>query len=85
MLDPKKLEEVVQSLTNALPPGLVSMQADVEKNIRTALSSMFTKLELVTREEFDVQSQLLLRTREKLDMLEKRVAELEETLRESEH
>jgi BMFP domain-containing protein YqiC len=78
MLDPKKIEEVVQSLTNALPPGLVAMQADVEKNMRSALSSMFSKLDLVTREEFDVQTQVLQRTREKLEALEQRVSSLEQ-------
>ena len=66
MLDPKKIEEVVQSLANALPPGLTAMQADVEKNIRSALSGMFAKLDLVTRDEFDVQTQVLQRTRAKL-------------------
>ncbi len=79
MLDPKKIEEVVQSITNALPPGLVAMQADVEKNIRTALSGMFAKLDLVTREEFDVQAQVLQRTREKLEALEQKVTELEQS------
>ena len=78
MLDPKKIEEVVQGLTSALPPGLVAMQADVEKNFRSALSGMFAKLDLVTREEFDVQTQVLLRTREKLEALEVRVAALEQ-------
>jgi len=79
MLDPKKIEEVVQSLANALPPGLTAMQADVEKNIRSALSGMFAKLDLVTREEFDVQTQVLHRTREKLELLEQKVAELEQS------
>ena len=77
MLDPKKIEEVVQSLANALPPGLTAMQADVEKNVRSALSGMFAKLDLVTREEFDVQTQVLQRTRAKLEVLEQKVAELE--------
>ena len=82
MLDPKKIEEVIQGLTSALPPGLVSMQADVEKNFRSALSGMFAKLDLVTREEFDVQTQVLQRTREKLEALELRVAGLEQTTTE---
>ncbi|MCL4140544.1 UNVERIFIED_CONTAM: hypothetical protein GTU68_024805 [Idotea baltica] len=77
MLDPKKIEDVVQSIANALPPGLTAMQADVEKNVKTALSGMFTKLDLVTREEFDVQTQVLQRTREKLEALERQVAALE--------
>ncbi|WP_297813393.1 accessory factor UbiK family protein [uncultured Methylophaga sp.] len=82
MIDTKKIEEVVQSITNALPPGLVQMQEDAEKNIRAALTSTFNKLDLVTREEFDVQTQVLHRTREKLEALEKRVAELEQSSRE---
>jgi BMFP domain-containing protein YqiC len=77
MLDPKKIDEIVQGLSKALPPGLVAMQADVEKNFRSALSGMFAKLDLVTREEFDVQTQVLQRTREKLEALERRVTELE--------
>ncbi|EGL53147.1 MAG: accessory factor UbiK family protein [Pseudomonadota bacterium] len=77
MIDTKKIEEVVQSISKALPPGLVQMQEDAEKNIRAALTATFTKLDLVTREEFDVQAQVLLRTREKLEALEHRVAELE--------
>jgi BMFP domain-containing protein YqiC len=77
MLDPKKIDEIVQGLSKALPPGLVAMQADVEKNFRSALSGMFAKLDLVTREEFDVQTQVLQRTREKLEALEQRVSELE--------
>lgn len=79
MLDPKKIEEVVQTLANVLPPSLTAMQEDVEKNIRSALSATFAKLDLVTREEFDIQTQVLHRTREKLEALEQRVAELERT------
>ena len=80
MLDPKKIEEVVESLSKAIPPGLTAMQLDVEKNVRSALSGMFAKLDLVTREEFDVQSQVLQRTRAKLEVLVQKVAELEKTL-----
>ncbi len=78
MIDTKKIEEVVQSITNALPPGLVQMQEDAEKNIRAALTATFNKLDLVTREEYDVQTQVLHRTREKLEALEKRLTELEQ-------
>jgi BMFP domain-containing protein YqiC len=80
MLDPKKIEEVVESISKAIPPGLTAMQLDVEKNVRSALSGMFAKLDLVTREEFDVQSQVLQRTRAKLEVLAQKVAELEKTL-----
>ena len=54
-----------------------SPAADLEKNLRALLASFFAKLDLVTREEFDVQRQVLLRTREKLAALEAQVAELE--------
>ncbi|MDF1588975.1 MAG: accessory factor UbiK family protein [Gammaproteobacteria bacterium] len=77
MLDPKKLEEVVQAISKVMPASFTEMQEDVEKNIRAALSATFAKLDLVTREEFDVQTQVLHRTRSKLEALEQRVAELE--------
>jgi BMFP domain-containing protein YqiC len=53
---------------------------DIEKNLRAMLSSAFSRLDLVTREEFDVQAKVLARTREKVVALEARVAELEKTL-----
>lgn len=74
MLNPKLLDEMssrVSTLLAATPAG------DVEKNLRAALSGLFTRLDLVTREEFDVQREVLKRTREKLAALEKRVVELE--------
>lgn len=77
MLDAKKIEEIVQSITNALPSGITSIQADIEKNIRAAMSATFSKLDLVTREEFEIQTQVLNRTREKLEVLAQRVTELE--------
>ena len=77
MLDATKIEEMVRSLSKAMPPGLTAIQEDIEKNIRAALSATFAKLDLVTREEFDVQTQVLHRTREKLEALEQRVADLE--------
>lgn len=78
MIDPKKFDEIADTITRALPPGLLQMHEDAEKNIRAAMSSTFNKLDLVTREEFEVQSQVLLRTREKLEALEKSVEELEQ-------
>lgn len=55
--------------------------AEIERNLRAALASVFARLDLVTREEFDVQAAVLLRTREKLAALEARLAELEKTAR----
>jgi BMFP domain-containing protein YqiC len=80
MIDPKKFDEIADTITRALPPGLLQMRDDAEKNIRAAMTSTFNKLDLVTREEFEVQSQVLLRTREKLEALEQRVAELEQSI-----
>jgi BMFP domain-containing protein YqiC len=57
-----------------------SPAADLEKNLRALLTSFFARLDLVTREEFDVQRQVLLRTREKLAALEAQIAELERKL-----
>jgi ubiquinone biosynthesis accessory factor UbiK len=54
-----------------------SPAADLEKNVRALLTSFFARLDLVTREEFDIQRQVLLRTREKLAQLEAQIAELE--------
>ena len=74
MLNPTLLDEMsarVSSLLKATPAG------DIEKNLRAALAGVFAKLDLVTREEFDVQREVLLRTREKLVALEARVSELE--------
>ena len=74
MLDPKLFEDFSARLSAIVAASPV---ADVEKNARALLASFFTKLDLVSREEFDIQSQVLLRTREKLKALEERVARLE--------
>lgn len=74
MLDPKIFEEFSARLGAIIA---ASPAADIEKNARALLSSFFTKLDLVSREEFDIQAQVLQRTREKLKDLETRVAALE--------
>ena len=75
--DPKQLDELADKLANLLPKGVLDVQKDIEKNVRALLQSTFAKMDLVTREEFDVQSAVLARTREKLEQLEKQIAELE--------
>ena len=77
MIDPKKLEEIAKQVHNSLPPGIRSMGEEVEKKTRQVLQAQLNKLDLVSREEFDVQTQVLLRTREKLALLEQRLSELE--------
>lgn len=74
MFDPKKLDELGNRLSAMIA---ATPAADIEKNARALLSGFFGKLDLVSREEFDIQAQVLQRTREKLSALEARVAKLE--------
>ena len=74
MIDAKLFEEFSARLSAIIAASPV---ADIEKNARALLSSFFAKLDLVSREEFDIQAQVLLRTREKLKALEERLARLE--------
>ncbi len=77
MLDPKKIEEFASKFSQSIPPGAKAFQQDIEKNFKDVLQSLVAKMDLVTREEFDVQQKVLARTRDKIDALEKVVAELE--------
>ena len=74
MLDPKTLEDIGAKMSALLAN---SPAKDIEKNAKAVMSGLFTKLDLVTREEFDIQAQVLARTREKLKTLEARVDALE--------
>ena len=75
MLDPKVFEEFSGRLASLLA---ASPAADIEKNVKAMIGAFFSKLDLVTREEFDVQAQVLARTRDKLKDLEARIAALEQ-------
>ena len=81
MIDPKILDDLAKRLADALPSGIRDLQRDVEKNFRAALQAGFNKLDLVTREEFEVQTAVLNRTRAKVDALEKQVADMESLLK----
>lgn len=83
MLEPKHLDDLASRLAGSLPKGLQALQADIGKNLRASLEAGLARLDLVTREEFDVQAAVLARTREKLAVLEARVAELERPARGS--
>jgi BMFP domain-containing protein YqiC len=72
--------EVLRRFSTTLPPGAGVLKEDLENSLRAALHSTFAKLDLVTREEFEVQEQVLARSRAKLEQLEKTVAELETKL-----
>ncbi len=77
MIDPKKIEQIARQVHESMPKGIREFGEDVEKKIRLILQSQLTRLDLVNREEFDVQTQVLLRTKEKLALLEQRVGALE--------
>jgi BMFP domain-containing protein YqiC len=77
MLNPKKLEEIAKQISDAVPPGMKTMAEDAEAKVKQVLQSQLSRLDFVSREEFDIQSQVLMRTREKLDALETRLDKLE--------
>lgn len=74
----ESIEKLARTLAESLPQGLRSVRDDLEKNFRAVLRSGLGKLDLVTREEFDVQQAVLARTREKLQALEARLRSLEQ-------
>lgn len=76
-MDPKFVDDLAQRLSQAVPEGLRSLQAEAERNFKVVLQSALGRLDLVTREEFDVQTGVLRRTREKLKAMEERVQALE--------
>ncbi|WP_266158464.1 accessory factor UbiK family protein [Dyella silvatica] len=77
MMDRQNIDQLAQRLVSLVPPGLVQAQQDLRANFHDVLAQGLRRLDLVTREEFDVQSQLLARTRAKVEELERRVADLE--------
>lgn len=78
-MNKESVEDIARKLAEAVPEGLRSMRADLEQNFRSVLSASLGKLDLVTREEFDVQEAVLAKTREKLEALEIQVRELEQS------
>jgi len=77
MLKPDFLKKIIDELTGSLPNHLHTFKKDLEKNCQVVLNKAFSKLDLVTREEFEVQSKVLARTRKKLEELEEIVKALE--------
>lgn len=82
MFDPKKIEQVARQIQGALPQGVRDLGEDFDRKLRSLLQSQLGKLDLVSREEFDIQTQVLLRTREKLMQMEQRIKALEERFNE---
>ena len=80
MIDLKSIDELARRLSELVPPGMKDARADIEQNMKATLQAGLAKLDLVTREEFEVQRAVLLRTREKIDALERTVQVLEAKL-----
>jgi len=82
MIQADFLNDLARKLSEVLPPSLQLLKKDLENNFHAILQSTFSKLDLITREEFDIQAKVLERSREKLSALEKSLAELEKKLSE---
>lgn len=80
MINPAKIEEIAKAVQSALPPGLKSVGEEVDKKVKQVIQAQLLKLDVVSREEFDVQTKVLLRTREKLQALEEKLNQLEKQL-----
>jgi ubiquinone biosynthesis accessory factor UbiK len=76
-MDTFRIDEIARRLLERVPPALRSMQADLESNFRAVLRERLSKLDLVSRDEFDAQARVLERTRAQLEALEARLAALE--------
>jgi BMFP domain-containing protein YqiC len=81
-MDPRSLDDLARRLAAAVPESLTAVRRDLETNFKAVLQSGLAKLDLVTRQEFDVQAGVLRRTREKLEALEARLAALETPARD---
>lgn len=80
MIDLAKIDELATKLSEALPPGTRRLQEDAQARFKAVLKSAFAKMDLVSREEFDIQAGVLERTRIKLESLERQLQELEAQL-----
>lgn len=77
MIDNRSIDELVSKLSDVLPDSLKTLKSDLDNNLRAVIESSFRKMNLVSREEFDVQTALLERTQLKLKQLEQQLDALE--------
>ena len=77
MIDARLFDDLAENLGKLLPPGVSDMKSDFEKNAKTVLQSTLNKMDLVTREEFDIQAAVLQKTRARLKALEERLDQLD--------
>ena len=82
MLSPDLIDQLVQRLEQVLPAGSTRLAGELRQNVTVLLQESLARLDLVSREEFETQSLVLARTREKLDAMERQVQELERLLAE---
>ena len=81
MIDRLPIDEILTRFASLLPEGTEVLREDLKKNLKSVLGATLSRMDLVTREEFDVQAALLSRTRARLEAMQKRLAALEEALR----
>jgi BMFP domain-containing protein YqiC len=79
MLDPNSIEEIAKKLADSVP-SLGGLRQEAETGFSAVLNDMFSRLKLVTREEFDVQTAVLAKTRQKLEQLEQTISKLEQQI-----
>ena len=82
MIDNQTINQISDKISELLPPGLQQVKADFDSRVRQLLQQQLANLEMVSREEFDIQARVLERTRAKLEAVEARLETLEKTLRE---
>ena len=80
MLDNQTINRLSDKINQLLPPGLQQVKADFDAKLKVLLQQQLTEFEFVSREEFDIQSRVLQRTRAKLEALEQKIDQLEKTL-----
>ena len=73
MFDPKQFDDLAQKLFSTLPSSLQNFEKEIQQKFKEILQATFARMDLITREEFDVQTKVLARTREKLELLQKQV------------
>jgi ubiquinone biosynthesis accessory factor UbiK len=78
MFDSKSIDDIANRLANVIPPSFNHFKEDAEKNFHAILQSALARLDLVSREEFEVQKAVLAKIRHKLEALEQRVADMEQ-------
>ncbi len=72
----QRISQLAEKIESILPPGLKQVKGDFDEKLKSLLQQQLTQMNFVSREEFDIQTKVLAKTREKLELLEKRIAEL---------